>query len=161
VETCLLSAATCLVEGTNVSEGRGTPQPFSLVGAPWVDGAELAAHLNALALPGVRFRPVWFRPTASKHAGHVCSGVQVHVTNRATFQGVRTGVQLLAALHALYPEEFTWRGDEDRPYFVDLLLGTDAPRLAIERGDDLDGVIASWAAECRAFEAERRAILLY
>jgi uncharacterized protein YbbC (DUF1343 family) len=83
------------------------------------------------------------------------------VTNRATFQGVRTGVHLLAALHALYPEEFRWIGGEDRPYFVDLLLGTDAPRLAIEGGNDLDDMIAPWAAEDAAFEVTRRSILLY
>lgn len=161
MESCLVYAATCLVEGTNVSEGRGTTQPFSLVGAPWVDGTALADHLNALDLPGVYCRPAWFRPIASKHAGSLCGGVQVHVTDRAAFQGVCTGLHLLAALRALYPAQFAWTGGEERPYFVDLLLGTDAPRRAIECGGDLVGLAAAWAVDCAAFEARRRAVLLY
>lgn len=160
-DACLAYTATCLIEGTNVSEGRGTAQPFSVVGAPWVDAAALAARLNAFDLPGVRWRPVWFRPTTSKHAGSSCAGVQLHVTDRTLFQGVRTGVHLLAALHTLYPRETTWIGGEARPYFVDLLLGTSAPRLAIERGDDLAPFIDGWAAARAAFDADRHAVLLY
>ena len=161
LETCLAYTATCLIEGTTVSEGRGTAQPFTLIGAPWVDGTALAAQLNELDLPGVRFRATWFRPTASKHAGATCGGVQLHILDRQTFAGLRTGLQLLAVLRTLYPEQVRWRAGESGAYFVDLLLGSDVGRQAIDRGDDVERVVAAWGSEVAAFAAERRAVLHY
>ncbi len=161
LDTCLAYTATCLIEGTTVSEGRGTPQPFQLVGAPWVDGLALAERLNMRELPGVRFRPTWFRPASSKHATHTCSGVQMHITDRTSFAGVRTGLHLLAVLRQLYPEQMHWAASKDGGYFVDLLLGTDQPRQAIDRGEDVDGIVASWNSGTETFEAQRRSVLLY
>lgn len=158
---CLAYAATCLLEGTTVSEGRGTTQPFELFGAPWVDGAALADRLNARNLPGVRFRPAWFRPSASRFAGATCGGVQLHLTDRRAFAGVRTGLHILAALRALYPEQVQWTGGERRGAFVDLLLGSDAPRLALERAESLDALLAGWQPDLAAFAVARRAFLLY
>jgi uncharacterized protein YbbC (DUF1343 family) len=158
---CVAYTATCLIEGTTVSEGRGTTQPFEVIGAPWVDADTLAARLNDLNLAGVRFRPTWFRPTTSKHAGHTCGGVQLHVVDRIAFAGVRTGLHVLATLRSLYPEQVTWVRGESGSYVVDLLLGTDAPRRAIERGDDVDGVAALWQGDLEVFRAARRPFLLY
>lgn len=160
-ETCLAYAASCLIEGTSVSEGRGTTQPFQVLGAPWVDGEALARHLNALELPGVRFRPTWFCPTASKHAGRPCGGVQLHAEDRGVFAGVRTGLHLLATLRRDYPEQMAWTTDRSGTYHVDLLLGSDRPRLAIERGDDVDELVASWQPAIARFAEERRNYLLY
>jgi uncharacterized protein YbbC (DUF1343 family) len=161
VDTCIAYAATCLIEGTPVSEGRGTAQPFQVLGAPWIDAEVLATHLNRLNLPGVRFRPTWFRPTASKHAGTICNGVQLHVDDRRAFEGVRSGLHVLACLYRLYPDHINWNADQSGVYFIDLLLGTDAPRLAIERGEAVDDVVASWQPALRAFSAEREEFLLY
>jgi uncharacterized protein YbbC (DUF1343 family) len=158
---CVVYAATCLIEGTEYSEGRGTPQPFELVGAPWVDGEALCAHLNDIDLPGVRFRAAWFRPTASKHAQQVCGGVQVHVTDRDRFDGVRTGLHLLAALRKLYPGHTAWVGSElDVPY-IDLLLGSDVPRCGLESGADVDSIVAGWTDDTRSFAEARQPYLLY
>jgi uncharacterized protein YbbC (DUF1343 family) len=158
---CVAYTATCLIEGTTVSEGRGTTQPFEVIGAPWIDADALAARLNDLNLPGVRFRATWFRPTTSKHAGYTCGGVQLHVVDRIAFAGVRTGLHLLATLRSLYPEQVAWVRGESGSYYIDLLLGTDAPRRAIERGDDVDGVAALWQSAIEVFKAERRPFLLY
>ncbi|MBI3912441.1 MAG: DUF1343 domain-containing protein [Armatimonadetes bacterium] len=115
-ETALVYPGTCLLEGTNVSEGRGTALPFEILGAPWLDAMELAAALSALALPGCRFRPVFFRPTASKYGGETCQGTQVHVTDGGAFRPVLTGVAILSVIRRLRPEAFAWpvRGESGR-----------------------------------------------
>jgi uncharacterized protein YbbC (DUF1343 family) len=109
----------------------------------------------------VRFRPTWFRPTTSKHAGHTCGGVQLHVVDRIAIAGVRTGLHVLATLRSLYPEQVAWVRGASGSYVVDLLLGTDAPRHAIERGDDVDVVVALWQSAIEMFKAERGPFLLY
>jgi len=120
-ETLLLYPGTCLVEGTNLSEGRGTTHPFRWIGAPWIDGVRLARELNGRGLPGVAFRPVFFTPTFSKHAGTLCAGVEPHVLDPEAFRPVRTGLHLLDALYRQAPERWAWVGEE-RP-FIDLLAG--------------------------------------
>ncbi len=158
VETALLYPGMCLVEGTNLSEGRGTPYPFSVVGAPWVDGHVLAHHLNALGLFGVRFRPVSFLPCAGKYAGERCQGVQVHVTDRAQFRPVRTGIAILTTVRALYPESFTFPASgtkEDlRPF--DRLIGNGKVRAQIEAGVPYEEIVAPWHEEEMAFRQQRR-----
>ncbi len=160
-DTCLPYAATCLIEGTPVSEGRGTAQPFKVLGAPWIDGEQLAAQLNRLDLPGVRFGPTWFRPSMSKYAEQICGGVQLHIEDRYAFAGARIGLHLLATLRALYPEHMAWIRDDSGAYVVDLLLGSDAPRQAIEQGDRVDDMVTSWQADLKRFDEERRDVLLY
>ena len=125
LETALCYVGTCLFEGTNLSEGRGTTKPFELVGAPWIDPVDFARGLAAQNPPGVLFRPVSFRPTFSKHAGELCHGVQVHVTDRTRFDPFRAGLAIMGA--AMAYREFEWVQTDGR-YFVDLLLGSDALR---------------------------------
>lgn len=141
-QTALLYPGTCLIEGTNVSEGRGTTKPFELIGAPWIDACELAEHLNSMNLPRVAFRPVWFKPEFSKYKGLSCGGVQVHVLNRNEFMPVQTGLHLVHALHHLYPAGFRFR-DEDASgrSFFDLLAGTDEIRLGIMENVEIEQLV--------------------
>jgi len=129
----------CLVEGTNLSEGRGTTRPFEIVGAPWLDGVVLADDLHALALPGLRARPLTFQPMFQKHAGRPCGGVQVHVTDAGTFRPVATYVALVALARAQDPARFAFRTEayefrDDVPAF-DLLTGDCEARERILRGE--------------------------
>ncbi|MFT3668289.1 MAG: DUF1343 domain-containing protein [Pseudoxanthomonas sp.] len=158
-DTALVYPGMGLLEGTNVSEGRGTTRPFETVGAPWVDAQALAARLNAMDLPGVRFRPTWFTPTFSKHAGKACAGVQLHVTDPAAFRPVRTGLAVLKALHDQHPKDFAFLPGE--PPFFDRLAGVGDLRAAIVRGDTLEAIEAGWQRELTAFDTLRRQHLLY
>jgi uncharacterized protein YbbC (DUF1343 family) len=138
-DTALVYPGGCLVEGTNLSEGRGTTRPFELVGAPWVDGTRLAAELHGLGLPGVRARPVTFLPMFQKHAGRVCGGIQVHVTDAAEFMPFATYLALIALARAQDPGRFEFRTSkyefrDDVPAF-DLLTGGPEARERIARGD--------------------------
>ena len=107
-ETALLYPGTCLVEGTNLSEGRGTALPFRVVGAPWLDGWRLAQDFNELALPGIRARPVQFTPSRGKHAGESCQGVMLHPTDPLRLRPVAAGLHLLARIIRQHPEKFAW-----------------------------------------------------
>jgi uncharacterized protein YbbC (DUF1343 family) len=157
LETATVYPGTCLVEGTNLSEGRGTVRPFEWIGAPFADEDEVAALLNKLNLPGVRFRPHRFIPSASKHAGEVCKGVQVHITDRNAFQPVRTGFCVLAAFKRLYRSAFAWR-----EISIDRLMGTSAFRQAMDDADDPMTVALEWSTEPdEAFLRQRSACLLY
>jgi uncharacterized protein YbbC (DUF1343 family) len=165
LETATVYPGTCLVEGTNLSEGRGTTRPFELVGAPWLDGPRLAAQLARQDLPGVAFRPVRFRPVHQKHAGVECQGVQLHVGDRRVFCPVLTGVAVLAAARAQNPERFRWRTEPyefvaDRPA-IDLLAGGPAWREALETGSDARVIASSWKADEAAFSSQREPFLLY
>jgi uncharacterized protein YbbC (DUF1343 family) len=155
----------CLVEATELSEGRGTTRPFQLTGAPFIDPKRLSDHLNARRLPGVAFVATYFRPQFQKHRGSVCGGVELLVTDAHRFEPYRAGVELLAAIRRLWPEEFAWR---EAPYefvadrsAIDLLTGGSECREAIESGEGLADWIASWTADEEAFREERREILLY
>ena len=161
VDTAIVYPGTCFCEGTNLSEGRGTTKPFEQVGAPFVDGYRLADQLNGLDLPGVRFRPVFFQPATSKHAGQVCQGVQVHVGDRRLFQAVRTGFEILATVRRLWPDDFAWRIPSGGIYNFDRLAGTDRIRLAIDEGISITDLTAAWADERRPFERQRQSCLLY
>ncbi|MCU0225354.1 MAG: DUF1343 domain-containing protein [Acidobacteria bacterium] len=165
LETATVYPGMCLVEGTNLSEGRGTTRPFELAGAPWLDGRALAAQLERWGLPGVAFRPVRFRPAFQKHAGSECQGVQLHVTDRLAFRPVLTGVAFLAAARAQDPARFRWRTEpyefvSDRPA-IDLLAGGPGWREAIETGVEPAVMAAAWAADEAAFARIREPSLLY
>jgi uncharacterized protein YbbC (DUF1343 family) len=165
LETAFVYPGQCLLEGTNLSEGRGTTRPFELCGAPWVAPRRLAERLEAEGLPGVVFRPAWFRPTFHKFAGQTCGGVQLHVTDRGAFQPVRTGLAVLAAFRDLSGDRFAWRREPyefvaDRPA-VDLLFGSDRERTALEAGRSTRDIAREWEAEEAAFRDRRRAFLLY
>jgi uncharacterized protein YbbC (DUF1343 family) len=165
VETAFVYPGQCLIEGTNLSEGRGTTRPFELCGAPWIDGRALARRLEAEALPGVRFRAAAFQPTFQKFAGQTCGGVQVHVTDRRTFRPVRTTLALLAAFRELSGSRFAWRTEPyefvvDKPA-IDLLFGSDRERLGLEAGVPASELARAWEAEEEEFRQRRREFLLY
>jgi uncharacterized protein YbbC (DUF1343 family) len=165
LDTALVYPGLCLIEGTNVSEGRGCTRPFEIIGAPFIDGYALSALLGKDELPGVRFRPLTFRPTFHKHAGQACGGVQLHVTDRRAFRPYRTGVAIVKALYALGGESFRWRTEAyefvSDPIAIDLLTGGPDVRLGIERGLPLEELAATWLPAERAFEERRRTALLY
>jgi uncharacterized protein YbbC (DUF1343 family) len=149
-DTALVYPGGCLLEGTNLSEGRGTTRPFEIAGAPWIDGHALARDLAATGLPGFRPRALTFRPTFQKHAGTICGGVQIHVTDPARFRPVATYVALTALARAQSPERFRFRTEryeyvDDIPAF-DLLTGSAEARLAIEAGASA-GDVARAASE--------------
>jgi uncharacterized protein YbbC (DUF1343 family) len=165
VETALVYPGLCLLEGTNLSEGRGTTRPFELLGAPWLDGAGLAAALEAERLPGVRFRPCSFTPTWDKHARQRCQGVQIHVTQPRELLPVRLGVACLLHARAQDPSRFRWRTEryefvEHLPA-IDLLTGSGAFRAAVEAGAGVGAICGQWEAERGLFAARRAAALLY
>lgn len=154
-ETALVYSGTCLFEGTNLSEGRGTTRPFELLGAEGVD-RRWAAAANELALPGVRFREAYFAPTFSKFQGKTIGGVQVHVHDRAAFDPVRTGIALLVTAKQVW-SGFAWRPDN----WIDKLTGSTRVRTMIDAGADTDEVVAGWQEDLAAFRRTRRAYLLY
>jgi uncharacterized protein YbbC (DUF1343 family) len=164
-ESAFLYPGQCLLEGTNLSEGRGTTRPFELCGAPWIDPVALARRLAGEGLPGVAFRPAWFRPTFHKFAGQTCGGVQVHIRDRQAFQPVRTGLTVLAALRDLSGAAFAWRREpyefvSDRPA-IDLLFGSSQERCALEAGQPATDIARAWEAEEEAFRCRRQPYLLY
>jgi uncharacterized protein YbbC (DUF1343 family) len=165
LDTALVYPGMCLLEGTNLSEGRGTTRPFELFGAPWLDAERLASALAAMRLAGVAFRPASFVPTWDKHRGERCHGAQLHVTDREAFRPVRTGVACVLAARAQDPARFAWRTE---PYeFVsgvpafDLLCGSAREREAIEAGASVAEIARAWRPEERAFTRRRAAHLLY
>ena len=152
-DTALVYPGTCLFEGTNLSEGRGTTRPFELVGAPFVDH-RWAERLVARDVPGVTFREAYFNPVVNKFVGQVCGGVQVHVTDPRRLDGPRLGAEMLVAAKALYPD-FAWRKDSwdaQRPYWVDKLTGSTRLREMVDAGASADEVVGAWRAELAAFE---------
>lgn len=143
-----------LVEGTNVSVGRGTDTPFEILGAPWCDGGRLARHLQEADLPGVAFVPVAFTPDASKHKDKRCSGVHILVTDWQSFQPVRTGVHVACALHRLFPDDW----DTKR---LDWLLKDEKTFAAILADEKPDDIIATWRRPLDLFRLRRKPFLLY
>ncbi len=161
LDSVTLYPGTCLIEGTNVSEGRGTTRPFEYIGAPWIDPFALAEEMTRRELPGCGFRPAWFTPTFSKHAGEVSGGVQVHISDRETLRAVDIGLHLIEVIRGIYPDQFQWRAVVEGPLFIDLLLGSDAPRLAIEQGKPAADIIQNWQSDLTDFANRRKASLLY
>jgi uncharacterized protein YbbC (DUF1343 family) len=164
-ETAMVDPGACLFEGTNLSEGRGTTRPFELLGAPFVDPWDLVRALETHALPGVTFRPTYFRPTFHKWSQQKCGGVQLHVYDRQRFEPLKTGVALLLSIYRLYPREFAWREQPyefvtDRPA-IDLLAGGPWLRQGLEQGADLASLCAFWPEQQQDFLHRRRSFLLY
>ncbi|MEP6653573.1 MAG: DUF1343 domain-containing protein [Myxococcales bacterium] len=169
VDTAFVYPGMCLLEGTNLSEGRGVTRPFEIAGASYLDGDRWARDLRELDLPGVMARPLFFRPTFHKFHGQSCGGIQLHVTDRSTFKPYRTGIALLACARAQAPTAFGWRTEPyefvSHPLAIDLLNGTDAVRLAIDGGGTPRRALEESVGRFSAFEQEfaerRRAALLY
>ncbi len=165
LDTAIVYPGMCLLEGTNLSEGRGTTRPFELFGAPFIDGRALADELRRHDLAGVLFRPCSIEPAFHKFAGQRCGAVQLHVTERGAFQSYRTGLAVLTAVKTLWPDLFRWRREryefrDDVPA-IDLLTGRAAVREAIDAGKDLDSVMQIACAGTGAYDAGRSRALLY
>ncbi|HVU13421.1 MAG TPA: DUF1343 domain-containing protein [Phototrophicaceae bacterium] len=165
LETIQHYPGACLLEGTNLSVGHGTTLPFEIVGAPFIDGDRLADYLNGLNLPGVRFRPLRFKPCANRWPGEVCGGVQAHIIDLANWRAIRIWLAVIAAVHTLYPKQFEWQapwGVSDLPpYHIDRLIGSSDPRQRIDADAPLDDLFEAWDTFSHAFEVDRWAYLLY
>jgi uncharacterized protein YbbC (DUF1343 family) len=173
-ETALVYGATCLIEGTNLSEGRGTAMPFEQIGAPWVEPYDLAEALNGKHLPGVWFSPVWFNPSASKHKDRPCAGVRLYVTDRRTFSPAEAGAHLIFTLRELFEDSFAFLPASSAPALAEkpaaaspggaVLFSID--RLAggnhfTREGANLEAVLALFRRDSAVFAAKKRAWHLY
>jgi uncharacterized protein YbbC (DUF1343 family) len=164
-DTALVYPGGVLLEGTNISEGRGTTRPFELVGAPWIEPRELARKLSSSGIEGALFRPVHFIPAWDKFEGRFCGGVQIHVTKRKTFRPVRCYTLVIAAAAALYPEHFAW---SEPPYEyeyahppIDVISGGSSLRETIDAGRPVQTLFDEWKRSERNFSRKRRPFLLY
>jgi uncharacterized protein YbbC (DUF1343 family) len=156
LDTATVYPGLVALEGTNLSEGRGTTRPFELFGAPWIDGYALAAKLNALGLPGVRFREAWFTPSFSKFGGELCGGCQIHVTDRAAFRPFVTMLHIVKTVRDTYPTAFAFHPD-----YFDKVMGTASVRTALEAGSDVEAIVETFGPGLQAFAALRQPYLLY
>jgi len=154
-DTALVYPGTCLFEGTNLSEGRGTTRPFEIIGAPFINGVELAREMNALNLPGVIFRSAYFTPTFSKFTNEQCGGVQLHVTDRTAFDPIRTALYLAKTIAARYPNDMQFRS------YASTLMGVSNIDQRLKSSESVDSIIASWQANLDSFKAMRQKYLLY
>lgn len=153
--------ATCILEATTLSEGRGTTLPFEMIGAPWVDGNVLADELNSRGLPGVIFRATGFTPSFSKHQGALCGGVQLHITDRDAFGPVSTGVHIVHALRNMPESQFEWTSGPALGMNHGRLYGSMELREMIARGGSAEEIIASWQPDLDVFIERARAYYLY
>lgn len=165
VDTTVVFPGTVFLEGTQISEGRGTTRPFEIVGAPFIDENELVEALKSLELEGVIFRPTKFLPTFQKHQGETCGGVFIHITDRKIFQPVITGFALVSLIYNLYKEDFEWKKppyeyEFDRNPF-DVIAGTMKTRGFIERNEDIKTVKQYWRENVKEFEKVRPEYFLY
>jgi uncharacterized protein YbbC (DUF1343 family) len=166
VDTALVYPGMCLLEGTNLSEGRGTTRPFEIFGSPYIVPHQLVRRLSDFKLPGVLFRPLYFQPTFQKYAGSLCGGAQLHIMDREKFKPFRTAVAVLKAVYDLSPMEFAWK---EPPYEyentllpIDILAGSDLLRKDIESGASLKDIERRWTGELREFNRKiRKNYLLY
>ncbi len=164
-DTALVYPGMCLLEATNISEGRGTTRPFEIFGAPFVHPEALVRVLDDLKLPGVVFRPLSFLPTFQKHANTLCGGAQIHVTDPEKFRPFKTGVAVIKAIHNTWPRDFAWKQPpyeyEEVKLPIDILAGTDRLRKDIEAWKDLDDMEKWWKQETKSFEKTRKRYLIY
>jgi uncharacterized protein YbbC (DUF1343 family) len=162
LDTATVFPGLCLIEGTNVSEGRGTVRPFETFGAPWVDARKLRNVLVEEKLPGVTFREAFFTPSTSKWQGQRCAGIQVYVTDRDLFSAPLVGTAVTSALRRLFPDDFEFRAPAaDGRCFYDLLSGTSGIRDGIERGDSPHDIASTWRPGLAEFEQVAAEFRLY
>jgi uncharacterized protein YbbC (DUF1343 family) len=165
VDTAFVYPGQCLIEGTSLSEGRGTTRPFELCGAPGIDARRACERLTGEGHAGVAFRPAWFQPTFQKHAGQRCSGLQLHVFDRTAFRPVRTGLAVLAALRDASGDRYAWRTDEYEfvrdPIAIDLLFGSDRERKALEAGQSWRDIAATWEPGEAEWHKRRAGAVMY
>ncbi|WJY27552.1 exo-beta-N-acetylmuramidase NamZ family protein [Sporosarcina trichiuri] len=155
LDTSLVYPGAALIEGTNVSEGRGTTKPFELIGAPFVSSPQLVHQLNQLNLPGVQFRAASFTPTFSKHSGKLSHGIQIHITDKEKYDPVVTGLHIVKTLKDLYPEQVQLTS------FFDKLIGNGWVREGIEQGMTVEEMQKRWEKDLKQFKKVRKQYLLY
>jgi uncharacterized protein YbbC (DUF1343 family) len=164
-ETALVYPGQVIWEGTNLSEGRGTTQPFELCGAPFLDPEQVEARMAASPIPGAVLRACVFEPTSGKHAGRACRGFQIHVTNAGQYRPYRTSLKLLQAVIAAHGEAFAWKPPpyeyEFEKWPIDLILGDGDLRRRIEQMEDLMILEAGWREALAAYRQRSRALWLY
>jgi len=155
LDTATVYPGMCLLEGTNLSEGRGTTRPFEIFGAPFVEPEVLLRRLKEYRLPGVVFRPMYFQPAFQKYAGSMCRGAQIHVIDREKFKPFKTGTAVIKAVRELYPKYFQWKKPpyeyETEKMPIDILAGTDRLRKDIEKGKSVAQIEMWWEKQCLLF----------
>lgn len=164
VETCFVYPGACLLEGTNISEGRGTTRPFEIFGAPYFD-KKIDLSIKELKIKGAILREGYFEPTFNKYKGQICKGFQIHITDRKIFKPFKTFVSIIKLVYELYPKNFRWK---EPPYEyeynkmpIDILAGTDDLRISIEKGKDLEEIESNWLRDCKNFKEIRKNYLIY
>jgi len=165
VDAAVVYPGMCLLEGTNISEGRGTTRPFEFSGAPWIQPFDMIGQLGTMDLPGCVFRPIYFTPTFHKWSTQMIGGIQIHVLDRRTFRPFRTGLALLKVYRELGEEQFKWKDPpfeyEDKKLPFDILCGTDKIRKLMEADASLQEIEQSWRDELQKFREVRQKYLLY
>ncbi|UOQ95689.1 DUF1343 domain-containing protein [Halobacillus shinanisalinarum] len=162
LDTALVYPGAALIEGTNVSEGRGTTKPFELIGAPFINSTELAATLNEKDLPGVTFRAASFTPQFSKHSGTLSHGIEIHVTDKEAYEPIVAGLHIVKSIHDLYPNDFQFRAENSAGIsFFDNLIGNGWVREAIESGQSVEEMQERWQEDLEEFKEVREEYLLY
>ncbi|MDH5468247.1 MAG: DUF1343 domain-containing protein [Candidatus Aminicenantes bacterium] len=156
LDTATVYPGQVFLEGTNVSEGRGTTKPFELFGAPWIDGYSLTKELNRLNLPGVKFREAWFTPTFSKYKGELCGGAEIHVVDRNQYRSFDSSLFIIKTILEMYPENFKFHTE-----YFDKIMGTSKIREAIEEGTEVRDIVSIYQEELSRFSKQRESYLLY
>lgn len=161
--TAAIYPGSCLFEGTNVSEGRGTTRPFEIIGAPWINGENLREQLSELHLPGISFTSLFFTPVFSKYSGKPCSGICIHILDNNVFKPLYTGLSLLYTVRNMYPAMFKWKPDWENKssFFIDRLTGSASVREMIDRGADASEIYSELCTDKEIFLERRSRILLY
>ncbi len=156
LDTATAYPGQVFLEGTNISEGRGTTKPFEIFGAPWIDGYELVKKLNELNLEGIKFREAWFSPTFSKYKGELCGGAQIHVIDRNQYRPFESSLHIIKTVMKMYPRHFKFHNE-----YFDKIMGTSKVRQALEKWIDVKDIIKSYKGELDNFLVLRKPYLLY
>lgn len=165
IDTAVVYPGMCLLEGTNISEGRGTTRPFEIFGADFIDGLRLCEYLNMRNIDGVYFRFQSFLPTFQKFKDTYCEGAFIHVLNRETFKPFNTALHILSAMLKTYPDDFKWKNPpyeyEYHKLPIDILMGDSSIRIMLEQDVPVEEIEESWQKELNDFIALRKSFLLY
>lgn len=160
-ETAVLYSGTCLIEGTNLSEGRGTALPFEQIGAPYIRAEELSDAMNRIELAGVRFTPCWFRPSVSKYAGERCEGVRIHITDAYLVRGYDLGLFLISTIKQLYPESFGWASFDGEHNAFETLTATGFIRAMIDSDQPVPDILELCDSQADDFQAQSAGFWIY
>ena len=165
LKTALVYPGMCLLEGTNVSEGRGTTRPFEVFGAPWIDPFRLTEAIKNGKPPGVNFRPTFFKPTFNKFKNELCGGIQIYIEDIKKFRSVKTGLEIIKIIKTLYPHKFRWRKPpyefEKKKLPFDILIGNSWIREAIDSKISISLIKKKWQKNLNRFKKIRKRYLLY